>query len=180
MTENFKDVCLRRYLETYNDCKPESGLGYLLASVMYEKIERERLLNEKIFWLTINPKPGVSLECFQSKVHSFVDRAFVKNCYYSFEIRGKKDNQYHGLHCHILLDKNMSPAQLKDRACSTFKDYVGNKQHIDVRVYSGRFREDKIAYLEGKKWDEDKDQAIAETIAWRIENDIDPCYQKLI
>lgn len=178
---DFKETCLQRYMDVCNDDKPTAGLSYLFASVLYDKIEREQKKNEKIFWLTINPKPDVDFDTFREVVERYINRVFVKNCMYAFEVRGQDQLGYHGFHVHMVFDKPhmMSKKQLLTRTYNTFKDIVGNIMHIDVRLYSGSCREDKEAYLKGEKWDEEKDESVRHTRDWRKLIDLDEYYIKV-
>lgn len=64
----------------------------------------------------------------------------------------------------------MSPKQLLDRALSTFKNIIGSKQSIDVKVYPKTYREEKLDYIYGRKWDKDKEEAVKLNKEWRLKN----------
>lgn len=49
---------------------------------------------------------------------------------------------------------------------------VGNIKHIDVRTYPASYREDKIDYIKGEKWDDGKIDAVNNTKRWRKLNNI--------
>lgn len=165
--EDFSDKCLEGYMKLSDDGNPALGLRYLFASALYTRIKKEQSENAKIFWITVSPKEDVTFDTFQQVTDRFLSRVFVKNCAYTYEIRGKKDGSYYGYHVHMIMDKCMSPKQMYDRVKNTFKDLIGTSKAIDVRVYGGHIRQDKIAYIKGEKWDSEKDEAIKYTEEWR-------------
>lgn len=156
---------------------PRAGLHIMFAEYLLKKRKEAFEKNREIFWITINPKPEVEFEEFKKMImEKLVTRIFMKDATYVFEQRAKKA-PYSGVHCHIMVDKIMSPKQMFDRLFSTIKNYVGNKKHLDLRVYPYTMREDKLDYLKGLKWDSDKDECIEATKQWRQENNIDDIYK---
>lgn len=176
---SFNDECLSRYIEsqTMEPGNPVAGLGYLLASVVQRKTEEENERRAKIYFVTINPRPDVKFDDFRRRVVRYFSK--YPNSVYGFEIRGKNDLGYHGIHCHAIVNsthrKNDS-STFKRNVYSSFKDMVGNRMHVDVRLYSASYREDKISYIKGEKWDEDKLESVELTKAWREDFGIEPIY----
>lgn len=156
---------------------PVAGLHVIFAKFLFEKQKREIERSREIFWITINPKPTVTFEEFKEVIcERLTKRVFMKGAVFVFEQRSIS-SPYTGVHCHMMVDKNMSPKQMFDRVFNTVKDYVGNPKHVDLRSYPYSYREDKLDYMRGRKWDADKDKVIAATIAWRRLNDIPDLFE---
>lgn len=159
-----------------NPHSPAAGLSVIFAKFLYEKQKAEINRKREIFWCTVNPKPGVTYTSFKAVIERLMRRTFMKGCIYVFEQRSKAV-PYAGIHCHFLVDKLMSPKQMHNRISDTVKNYIGHSKHVDLRVYPYSYREDKLDYMSGKKWDVEKDDVIKATIDWRDENDIAPIYE---
>lgn len=124
----------------------------------------------KIFFITVNPYPDVDIKTFKKLVDKFLSRSFILNEYHCFEQTGKTEKEMgKHPHFHIVFDKKntMSPAQMLDRTYNTFKSIVGSKKSCDVRVYDIEYKQDKIDYITGSKWDEEKQPAIQVNKIWR-------------
>lgn len=148
-----------------------------LHKVVADWISRKMLEKRELFWITINPKPGVALQQFRELVMTrLMNRKIMKGAVFCFEQRAE-EQPYHGFHCHILLDKTMSPKQMHDRIYNTFKNIVGNPKHIDLRVYPYTYREEKLEYLKGRKWDSEKETLIKATQEWRKQEGLDDMYE---
>lgn len=176
----------RRQLISYKDLERESFTeawdasirsGSLLKQISRALKQREehrvKNVKEQIFFITVNPKPDTDLRHFKKIVNAFINRSFVKNCEYQFEQTGKTMEELgKHPHVHIIIDKpaDMSPAQLLARALSTFKNIIGNKQSIDIKTYPKTYREEKLDYIHGRKWDKDKEEAVKLNQQWRIQN----------
>jgi len=177
--ESFNDECLRRFIEDRQENPHDvaAGLGYILASVVQRQCEERAARNKKIFWVTVNPKPTMKFTDLKYLIDKFMKRSSVKNGAYTFEIRGEERGVYHGYHAHMLFDKasNIAPSQIHRELSKLFKDNVIYKA-IDVRVYNHGLRSDKIAYLEGTKWDDDKQESIEATRRWRKSQKLDDYY----
>lgn len=160
--------------------RPESqtaGLGFFVALSMRQKMKKIMLDNTDIFWITVNPRPDVRFDFFKKTVSNLMERVFMKGAVYAFEQRSEDDKKPHGYHCHILVDKRMSPKQMYDRVFNTFKAILGTKKALDIRSYEGRFRDEKMDYLRGIKWDPDKDKAVFATCKWRESIGIEAIYK---
>lgn len=162
-----QDPFMNKFHETRNldPMNPIAGLQFVFAKWIQEKQDQTR----EMFWITVNPKPEIPFEEFKEKVlKKLMNRTIMQGAAFCFEQRaGAKP--YSGFHCHILVDKRMSPKQMHDRVFNTVKDIVGTTKHVDLRTYPYTMRQDKLDYMQGKKWDDEKEDAISATEAWRKE-----------
>lgn len=135
---------------------------------------------QPIYFITINPDQSkIKFEVFKFLVFKLLRRSMFRNTVMTFEQRGKEMKDIgKGFHCHIISEKrpNLSPAQVQKNIYSSLKNYVGNIKHIDVRVYNGDLRDDKIAYLKGDKWDAEKEEAVRLNKIWRVTKDLQSIY----
>lgn len=144
----------------------------------FDKVVRPRLSKkpkklENLFWVTVNPKPEVKLDDFLSKLSKASSKVWIKNWYYNIEQRGETlENAGQGLHSHFLIipNKYKRISQVRDEFRSTFKGMIGNPRCIDVKSYPLNLFQDKLDYLEGKKWDDDKQTKIAVDNYFREKN----------
>lgn len=167
---SFNDECLSRYIEARKEDprNPAAGIGYIMASVIHRKMEEESKRRAKMYFVTINPKPDIKFDEFRRRTQKYF--AKYKETEFAFEVRGKKDDLYYGHHCHILMKartKKNDTHTIRSNIYKSFKDMVGNIKSIDVRLYPESYWEDKRDYISGKKWDDQKDEAILATKEWR-------------
>lgn len=86
-------------------------------------------------------------------------RIWVHDYQFTIEQRGEAENDYHGIHVHILItttkmDKN--PSHVKKECASWFKSMINGPQYVDVKKIT---TDNGVgAYLTGKKQDPDKDK----------------------
>lgn len=172
--ENFEKYVQAQKAEPHN---PAAGLSYLFLNWIRLKSRIPENEKREIFWITINPKPEVSLIKFKETIENRLsNRVFMKGAIYTYEIRSH-EKPYKGIHCHMLVDKHMSPKQMHDRVYNTVKGLVGNKKCVDIRSYPYSLREEKLDYLNGKKWDSEKDPAVKATLLWRVQEGLHNIYE---
>lgn len=106
-------------------------------------------------FLTVNPRPEVSLEGFRKKIEKFVNRKCIDAYQYVYEVRKKEGEEYKGLHCHILLRYICKPYDFKRGAKNTFKTIcdVNNPQILNFRYIDSNDLIQKINYMKGEKQD---------------------------
>lgn len=157
---------------------PVTGLGYIFAAYLHRKQRIELEKRREIFWITINPKPDVTFEQLRSTIRGrLMPRIIMKGALYVFEQRSEDPENPHGFHCHILVDKKMSPKQMYDRVRSTVASIIGTSKALDVRAYPYTYRTEKLEYLKGSKWDDEKSAAVNATRTWRQNNGIPDMYE---
>lgn len=164
----------------------EIGVGGFLDYCTQAKRElraMERLKDQKMLWLTVNPKDSVSHEDLLSKIRKFNSKKWVSHSWYSLEQRGTSEkDRGKGVHCHILVEMDSKipkkpECEIRRETYNTFKGLVGARKAVDIRLVPPTWKEDKLEYLRGHKDDEDKDTKVAEDILWREANGIKSIYE---
>lgn len=124
--------------------------------------------------ITINPRPGTTLEELQNKVEKFVSRKMILDYLYAYEVR----NAAGGLHCHVIVRYQSKPYDLKRGTKSTFKNICdsNNPQILNFRWIEEADLPAKIQYIQGRKQDK-KMKGVKHTEAYRLENNLQPLYQ---
>lgn len=151
-------------------------LPFAFAGWLQKKQTEEINRKREIFWITLNPKPVVTFDEFKCTVMSrLMSRIFMKGATFVFEQRAAQA-PYSGFHCHIIVDKRMTPKQMHDRVFNTMKGCCQLPKHVDLRTYPYSYRTDKLDYMNGKKWDSEKDPIVEATKAWRDLEGIDDIY----
>lgn len=149
----------------------------------FDRVVRPRLSKkpkkENLIWVTINPAPTTKLGDFLGKLEKASTKAWIKTYWYNIEQRGETlETAGSGLHSHFLIiSKNYKRiSQVRDEFYNTFKSLIGNKKHVCVKSYPLSMLQDKIDYLEGKKWDDDKQTKIAVDNYFREKNKLPLLY----
>lgn len=175
MAQDFWDISVGRVIQT------ALVNGYLPALLRQIHDKKDP---PKIYFVTINPdETKIKFQHFKALIEKLVSRAMFVNPLYAFEQRGKTIEEIgKGFHCHIISDKSskLSPAQVRKNIYSSLKNYVGNIKHIDVRVYKGTFKQEKIDYIKGIKWDDEKDASVRLNPIWRGMQKIFPIYPYIV
>lgn len=147
--------------------------------------ERQNIAAQKnkFFFITINPDNSqIRIRKFLQKIASICNRAFVEKYYYTIEQRGKTmKDMGQGFHAHLIIfpkynKKKKCLAEIQRDIYSTCKNFTGNIKHIDVKEYPIEFLDDKIKYLKGEKFEEDKLESCKINAAFRKKNNIDILY----
>lgn len=106
---------------------------------------------------TINFKEGIDLQLMKKKVLKSVTKKWILHYHYQYECRGFDGRKWTGIHIHMVCEikEDKNAYNCKREMYNTFKDCVGNKQHVNVR-YSNR---DKafVDYVNGYKGGEKKE-----------------------
>lgn len=126
--------------------------------------------NKKIYWVTITPPHDIDINAFIERIHDIIKMTCFQSACYTFEQTGTEDNLGYHPHVHIVADKivGVSPQQLHNRIYRSLKQFLGTNA-IRVQTFPYEYRQDKIEYLKGNKWDDEKDPAIEATLKWRAE-----------
>ena len=144
--------------------------------------------NTKFVWLTINPRPEVTLSEMKKVVEKFVKRTFIKNYVYVYEQRGSKENGKEagtGHHCHILFQRDTEAGikswDVKKRSKTSFKSItdVDNNSIFNWHNCPEEYIQDKINYMTNKNLDEDhkdKEQKQSMDKEWRKTNKLKEIY----
>lgn len=137
--------------------------------------------NNGYVFITINPKPDVSLQAFRDKVDKFVERNMFTEYRYVYEQRSETEEEMgKGFHAHILLKRNLDykPYKIGVNTKNTFKDIteVNNPKILNIQNIGADFAKDKDEYMTGVKTGENKDKKQAIDILWRKANNIESVY----
>lgn len=123
---------------------------------------------KQIQFITINPKPDIDIEQFKALVEKLLEKTYMVNPQCQFEQTGTDiETMGQHPHCHIIIDKTIRKSKILQFIYQLFKKYVGSQQSIDIKEYNDSMKQDKIDYMNGNKWDEDKEQACIINQAWR-------------
>ncbi len=154
----------------------------LTASIREQKAQKH---NNLYLWLTVSPKPSVTLDDFKSRVEKAVTRTMFSDYLYVYEQRGteQKCNLGDGFHAHILLKRNLDykPCKVITNIKNTFKDMtiVDNKEIFAWYWCSDEYKLDKVEYITGLKTAEGKDEKQIGDKLWRKYNDLETFYGNL-
>jgi len=134
------------------------------------------------YFITVNPKPDIDINIFLKLLSNFVKRKPVSDFIYCIEQRGETEVDCgKGFHAHILLkwDAKMSK-KVRQYAGETFKRVIGvnNNNIININKIPKEFWDDKIEYMNGSKWDSEKESKIKIDIIFRKKNNILSLYKK--
>lgn len=143
--------------------------------------------NNGFIWITVNPKPGVTLAEFQKKIIKLSNRKLFLETHYVFEQRGTTtEDMGKGFHAHILGKRNLNYKPYKCSECikNTCKDLVGNKNnqsHLNIQIIGPEYAKDKLDYIMSEKTglkEDGQPKALAQVIdiAWREKYNIPPYY----
>lgn len=147
-----------------------------LEAVYAQLLMQAKPNKDTIFWITISPPDGETLK-FINKCHTLTERSYLPNIAYTFEQRGESNETMgNGVHCHIVADhkKGIAPKQIINNLASLFKL---SHTSIDVKKYPAHYRPDKIQYLLGNKYDEEKNSKLIMDIEFRKKYNLNKIYQ---
>lgn len=117
----------------------------------------ENAKKSELFFLTVNFKPDTTVYQVIEACDRISRRSFVQKYWYNIEQRGTSlEDMGKGLHTHFLFFSTTPISQVKRDIYNTVKCLVGNQLHVDLKRYPTEYLNDKIDYLNGKKWDPEK------------------------
>lgn len=164
--------------------KLEQGKCSAWIQDMYQQVEDLRKGSDtNHLWITINPEDRgeQTLSNLQESIQKLTQKTFVKLMEWTFEQRGDEEqSRGKGVHVHILLSlKEKKPRldSIKRAIKSCFQQLVGNPRCMDIRKCPDTRVEDKLLYLQGEKWDEEKESKIDQDKIWRQENNLSDIYR---
>jgi len=106
------------------------------------------------YLITISPPPESQNQLFITAVHEFVNLAVVRRAMYVFEQRSAIEGEYHGIHCHILCDRNVKPSAFKKSLDNKFKKFFRetfSKKQFNLENVEITERPKVIRYIRGEK-----------------------------
>lgn len=124
--------------------------------------------------VTVNPRPGVTLEELQKKVAKYLTKKMITDYLYAYEVR----NAEGGLHCHIIVKYQAKPYDFKRGTKNTFKTICdsNNSEILNFRWVEEVDLPSKVMYLQGHKQDK-KMKGVEETKLYREKNNLQPLYK---
>lgn len=115
--------------------------------------------------ITVNPKQNINLELFDKLIKKCLKKKWIKTYMYCYEVRNAA---LEGLHVHIRLTfkegEKISPGRCRRECYNTFKNIVGNYEHVDLKP--GYRKDAFIDYIGGLRKGKEKDCWTASCI-WR-------------
>lgn len=124
------------------------------------------------YWfLTINPKPGISLEELHNKIVQVLSNPYITDQLWSYEIRSPPDI---GLHAHVFfrcvhIDDNFCKRKIK---APFVPDICGNLKAVHIRWIDIDEVKSVQAYIRKDTVSKNKTQAHTATIQWREQQGI--------
>lgn len=132
----------------------------------------------KLAFITINLKKDTSINTAIKLVSNILKKKWLTKCHYTYEQRGECEEELgSGLHVHMLIPDIHKPrSHICNEIYNTVKNYIGNKHHVYYLQYPMTMYEDKLAYLNGDKWDSAKDDKCKWDIIWRNSLNLETSY----
>lgn len=165
-------VDISEYAEVFNEVMRHRK-QYLLSQIKEEP---------EIYWITVNPKPEAQLEIIMKSIQNFCNRKAVRDYHYTVEQRGESELEIgKGIHAHMLLKWDRKHNKyVKQFLIESCKRIVGNHNNniLNIRRITPDIYQDKLDYLNGLKWDKDKDLKIKFDKIFREKNNILCIYKK--
>lgn len=161
----------------------QKGLNQIIQGNKQLLKERtSKLHNNGWIWITINPKPSITLDYFRKKVEKLVNRNLFTEVCYVYEQRGttlKESGK--GFHAHILAKRNLDykpfkVAQCIQNTCKTLVKNVKNNNLLNIQHIGEDYKKDKMDYILGEKTGDGKDQKQLIDIQWRKKHNISIYY----
>lgn len=139
-----------------------------------------------MLFITINPRPDVSLEDFMKAMNKFKSKVWIEDYIYVYEQRGTTEQESgKGFHAHILLWKpdNKKSHEVIRETKNTFKNVcsIDNPSILNIKNCKDEDIEKRKNYmLEYKNTRTDPSKQVKQEIdlIWRERNNIENYYQK--
>lgn len=131
-------------------------------------------------WLTVNPRPDVSLKDFVTSAKELSQFKCFENMTYVFEQRSVDPATPLGLHLHAIFKRRLAPSTCDYKIRRKFDRFVGTAQHICLKWVDKAASEIKLNYILGSKTDTKDDptktakQAVDKI--WRVKNNLKESY----
>lgn len=177
------DNCHKKNLESLDNFLTEQFLlteeeNPLTSQELEEKINLgkngQNLNSLDYVWVTVNPRKEVSLQDLLKNVHKMYKKVWIEKALYIFEIGATKHNHSHGI---IQFKPGMSKAKIIQQLANSVKSITNTEINncFCVRFVTQEQAKKNINYMLGQKQQE-KMQAVKDTLEWRVQNNILPYY----
>lgn len=146
-------------------------------------LEKEEAKKKDYYgFFTFNFKPSITLSQVQNFISKLLSKKWLDEWYYTIEQRGENlDELGKGIHIHFLFKRNKKPSHTNREIYNTFKKYTDTPEQIiyntAFKYYPKKFLNDKLDYMTGKKWDEDKLQKVIMDKEFREKNNLNIIYK---
>lgn len=139
--------------------------------------------NNLFLFVTINPKPTVTLEELKTASEKLVNRQMFSAYALAFEQRASAPEEAgKGFHVHILMRRNLNykPCRIKKNMCNTIKNIcnVHDSRVFNVQFIGEDFARDKMKYITGGKTGDGKDQKMDIDDIFRKNSNLEKIYEK--
>lgn len=139
--------------------------------------------NNLFLFVTINPKPSVTLEELKTASEKLVNRQMFEAYALAFEQRASAPEEAgKGFHVHILMRRNLNykPCKIKKNMCNTIKHIcnVHDCRVFNVQFIGEDFARDKMKYITGGKTGDGKDQKMNIDDIFRKNCNLEKIYEK--
>lgn len=142
--------------------------------------------NNGYMFITINPKPSVSLNDFIKLLKKISSKTCFDKCLYVLEQRGDSaEHMGEGFHAHMLVKRNLNykPTKLKTNVKNSCKKIVGNihnEHQLNIQTIGEEFAKDKQNYIICDKTGDGKDKKQIIDKKWREQQKIDKYLGEII
>jgi hypothetical protein len=141
-----------------------------------------------ILFITINPRPDITLEEFRKSLIKFISKVWIEDYIYVMEQRGVTEEESgKGFHAHALIwkpDGKKSHEVIRETK-NTFKNIcsIDNPQILNIQNCKEEDinkRKNYMIGLKDLKYDPTKQEKQNIDVGWRIRNNIEPYYAKIL
>lgn len=131
----------------------------------------------KYLLFTINFRHGIDLKLVLKQIGKSLKKKWIVDWIWCLETRGMLGEEIYGIHAHIRVKvtNGKYSYECKREMYNTFKNIVGNVQHVNVRY--GNREGSFIEYVKGIKKEKIKENALIDKI-YRGKNKLEDYYEK--
>lgn len=170
----YADYLIQQYkilIESKEDLTSPFLIAAREAFQLTTKLYKQKVSSEH-YWVSVNPSNDKELDELIKKVDKYVGRRFITGIIYTYEWCRNGTP-----HVHMLVHQlELSDKDFRKNTKNTFKNLVGNLKCIDIKRVPSDWIQDKIDYLQGNKWDPEKDDMIESDKLKREEFELEPYY----
>jgi hypothetical protein len=150
------------------------------AQPMLAITQRQREGNSTHVFITINPRPDVTLHQLMEKISKVLKKKWLTDQPYLYAIEQRSEdttNMGEGIHAHMVIPKATEPRRIRDQVYNTLKDIVGTPKHVDFIFRTEDKIKGVITYIKGTKVSKDKMRKVEIDKIWRERQGLQPYYE---
>lgn len=180
-----KKVMFDIYVEEFrakleNGAEAKDAYEEVVMADLRTRVKNTRNIAARGWWwitFTINASLFSTSDEYLPRLMKKVDKANSKKCVgrsmWSYELTKE------GVpHCHYLLELSEKELISKDKLFKGFQNTFKDVGYVKIKNCPPEWVKDKVLYLKGEKWDEDKDEMVAIDRDWRKTVGLQPYYEK--